>query len=472
MSIIKISQHFRGNNAKQLVIASAFVVALAGAVGLGLLTKQKIQAATIRDCSVNSIDFKDLNGGCGAASPGEFVADVNGNNPSDLKPIYDHFGLAPSEYTRFVQTARPGMALTNGQIVVDGAVVASNAWSIGRTPFSYSTPYKIGANTFHKSAHTQVLKQNLPVMVMFDANGKMEFAVLNACGNPLNGNPVTPTYSCDALRREPVTGKANTYRFNTSATAGNGAKIAKVVYDFGDGSAPVTQANPLTAVTHTFTKTSNVTVTVYVSLPGGGTKVIAPTVKCSNKVVVTPPPAPFYACTVLTPAVLNDKKTQFRFTVKTSQGNGATLKDADFTLDGASTVTGVTTKDAQGNIYKEYTFAADGKDHTVVVKVNFNVANGVQSKTCQAKVTSGKQPMCTVPGKEHLPVDSPECVENCPIAGKTHLPKNSPDCGEVLTATTELPKTGMGSMVGLFAGTSTLGAVAHRVFMSRRHRRS
>jgi hypothetical protein len=78
--------------------------------------------------------------------------------------------------------------------------------------------------------------------------------------------------------------------------------------------------------------------------------------------------------------------------------------------------------------------------------------------------------MCPIPGKENFPVGSPECVENCPLPGKTHLPKNSPDCGEVLPAVTELPKTGMGSVAGIFAGTSAIGAIAHRVYMSRRNR--
>jgi hypothetical protein len=181
---------------------------------------------------------------------------------------------------------------------------------------------------------------------------------------------------------------------------------------------------------------------------------------------------------------LNEEKTKFRFTVKTSAGNGATLKDADFTVDGSSTVTGVTTKDAEGNIYKEYDFARDGKEHKVVVKVNFNLADGVQSKTCEAKIVTGETPMCPIPGKEQYPVGAPECAEGCPVPGKTHLPKNSPECVEEkcphnpelpkdspeCVPPAELPETGMGSVLGIFAGTSAIGAVAHRFISSRRQR--
>lgn len=39
-------------------------------------------------------------------------------------------------------------------------------------------------------------------------------------------------------------------------------------------------------------------------------------------------------------------------------------------------------------------------------------------------------PMCTIPGKESLPADSPDCKETpkCTIPGKESLPANSPDC--------------------------------------------
>jgi hypothetical protein len=225
-------------------------------------------------------------------------------------------------------------------------------------------------------------------------------------------------------------------------------------------------------------------------------------------VKVTPPPAPSYACAALSVAVRNDEKTEYRFTAKTSQANGATLKDVDFTLDNVTT-TGVTTKDAQGLIYKDYTIAKDGKEHKVVAKVNFNVANGVQSKTCEAKVVSETTPKCEVPGKEmyppnapecawcevpgyeNLPKDSDKCFERCDVPGYEQYPKDSPKCAycdvpgfedlpkdspkcvipetpETPEVPTELPHTGIGSAFGLFAGVTTAGAVAHRFISSRR----
>src|SRR5260221_2117568 len=53
-----------------------------------------------RDCDTNSIDYKPLNGGCGAASPAELIKDIKSNNPNDLKNIYAHFGLDASSYEK------------------------------------------------------------------------------------------------------------------------------------------------------------------------------------------------------------------------------------------------------------------------------------------------------------------------------------------------------------------------------------
>lgn len=447
---------------KQLIIASAFTVALGAAVGLGLATKQKTSAAVNRDCSVNSVDYKNLNGGCGAANATELVADMRSNQPGDLQATYSAFGLTPAKYERFKSTARQGVAYMDGRIVVDGQVVMENAWSIGRTKFSYSQPHQIGGTTFYKSSHRDVLNSNLPVMVMFNDNGEVEAAVLNACGNPVNGTPKKNTAECTSLTKTAVSGKKDTYSFKTAVNMVGNVSVAKVVYNFGDGTTAT--KTDLSPVEHTFSKPGNFNVTVSVTfkLPGGKTKVDG--VKCKTSVTVL---APYYACVQLTPRALNDKKTQFRFTVKTSQGNGATLKDADFTLDGSNTTTGVTTKDAQGNIYKDYTFAEDGKTHKVVAKVNFNVAGGVQSKTCEATVTSTKAPEC--PDKPGVPPESPEC--NPPAECKPGIPVGDARCEDtpqVLAA--ELPKTGMGSLFGIFAGASVAGGVAHRVVTSRRRR--
>lgn len=446
---------------KNLLVSGVFVLALAGAISLGHATKQNTSAASARDCSVNSVDYKNLNGGCGALSPQELIADIRQNDPGDLQNTYAHFGLTSNKYDRFANEAVQGVAKADGTVWVNGHKVMENAWSIGRTKFGYSQDYPIGGTMFYKSFHKQVLQgKDHDVMVMFDENGTAEVAVLNACGNATDGDKIPTSAACKQLNMTAVQGKKNTYRFTTDVELVGNAQLAKVVYKFSDGTT-VEKANGTEAVEHTFAKSGSAKVEIHVKLPNGKIKVISGD-NCVKQITVK---IPVYLCEMLVATPLNDKKTQFRFTVKTRQVH-ATVKDVDFTLDGSATTRGVTTKDAQGNIYKDYTFAEDGKSHKVVAKVNFDLEGEVTSKTCEATVTSTKAPVCEVPGKEMFPPNAPECAW-CPVPGKEKLPKDSPECKE---APVELPKTGMGNVIGLFAGTTLAGAAAHRVVTSRRRR--
>lgn len=455
---------FLRSNSKKVLVISAFLVAVASAISLGLATKQLTSATVARDCSQNSIDKANINGGCGALSPSELIADIKDNNPSDLQSIYNAFGLSSADYNRFRDSAKMGTAYRDGRVVVDGQTVMTDAWSIGRDKQSYSWNKSIGGKTYYASYHKDVYGpgvNSIPVMVMFNDDGSVEAAILTACGNPVDGKKVIPEFKCKSLTATPVKNEKNTYMFKTDAPASKGAKVTKAEYEIvGAGTTDKVTRNDLSEVKYKFAKpgTYDITVTVTFSLPGGKTM----TKKCTTRVTIKEEPKPYYACTAVIPTTLNDEKTKFRFTVKTSQGNGAVLTDADFTLNGA-TVTGVTTKDQKGNIYKEYEIARDGKEYTVTVKVNFNIGKEVQSKTCVAKVTSGKTPMCVVDGKEY-PFGSPECEPyKCPIEGKEDLPKE-----QCVETPAELPKTGMGNVLGIFAGTSAIGAIGHRVFMNRR----
>lgn len=444
MALVNIVRRLQNISPKQLLVAGVFTVALAGAIGLGNQVKQNASAATPRSCSPNSVDYQDLNGGCGAMSAQELIADIRTNNPSDLQTTYSHFGLTPDTYDRFAMTARQGIAYQNGDVVVDGQVVMRNAWSIGRSHFSYSTAYPIGNTTFYKSAHTNVLKSNHDAMVMFDDEGTAEFFVLNACGNAGNGEKVISKGTCRQLNMDKVEGKNNTYSFTSDIELVGNATLDKVVYIFSDGTREE-RTNPKEAVEHTFKQSGTARVEAHIKLPGGKIKIISGD-NCVKSVTVK---IPFFQCVVLTPTVRNEEETMFRFTVTTSQGNGAELKDVDFMLDGSATTTGVTTKDEDGRIYKEYTFT-DDKEHKVKATANFTVDGKVESHTspnCEAKATAKKKPVCPISGKENLPPE--ECKETKP---------------EVM------PVTGIGNLFGLFAGTSAAGAVAHRVYVKRRNR--
>lgn len=121
----------------------------------------------------------------------------------------------------------------------------------------------------------------------------------------------------------------------------------------------------------------------------------------------------------------------------------------------------------------EHTYAAAG-EYIIVGRVQVRYADGrvewVTSDACKDKLTfKDEVKNCPLPGKEHLPVDSPECKEdeNCPIPGKEHLPVDSDECvtpqvkSEVTP--TVLPSTGPADVLGMVAATTVAGAIAYNV---------
>lgn len=98
-----------------------------------------------------------------------------------------------------------------------------------------------------------------------------------------------------------------------------------------------------------------------------------------------------------------------------------------------------------------HTYAKDG-NYTITARVQVKLNDGtvkwVDGAECTKKVVfQNNNPMCPIPGKEHLPVDSPECKEVPPII---------------------LPDTGPGNILGVFIGTSIIGAVLHKLYMVRK----
>ena len=454
---------------KRLVFSGLFALSLLGAVGMGLAVKQHSSAATVRDCSTNSIDRKDLNGGCGAADPDEFIKDVKANDPSDLKDIYANFGLSSGGYDAFAKEAKQGTYFRDGHIEVDGQTVATDAWSMGRETFgNQRTQIKINNKTYYHSAAKDSFASNhnsLPVMVWFAADGTVRFAVMNPCGNPITRyDKVTPSATCKAISatQPDKVNKPNTYRFTTSATFAGNAVFSRVVYTFSDDGTSVTKTSLTDAVEHTFKKSGKVTATVYAKVPGGK-EIKASVVNCEKQITYV---APMFVCVNLVAATLDEQKRSFRFTVKAKMDATTSLKGADFTLDGKATTTGVTTKDSDGNIYKDYTFD-DENTHTVKAAVNFNTSEGVKSNSCEASVTPKKQPKCEVPGFENLPPNDERCGY-C----KPGVPKGDKRCEEhILSASTTMPDTGPGDAVGLFAGTSVAGFLGHKLYLRRKSNR-
>ncbi|HET8708837.1 MAG TPA: PKD domain-containing protein [Candidatus Saccharimonadales bacterium] len=461
---------FRKFRSKTFLTAAAVL----SIVTLGLIGAHGVNASAnyVQECTDNAIMR------CGAGTPASFIANAKANKPSDLQTIYAASGLSTSEYSRFASTAKKGTVYkSTGKIVVDGQTVINNVWSFGRQTRAHQWVHKINGKTYYASYSKDMMTvPSTPVMVMFDKTGNVEFAVMDSCGNPMMGKKVTPKYSCDLLQKTAVSGKKDTYRFTTKASASNNAKVAKFVYNFGDGTTATTTSGSK-AVEHTFKKPGNynVTVTVYVNVPGGNTATVT-SAKCKTTVTVAKPPVkpqpkPYYQCVALFGSIVNKDNLEYKFVVTTKQGNGATLKSADFNFGDNQTAKAVAPATAN-TVSTTHSFAKEGK-YTVTATVHFTVSGTDKSVTCETPVDTGTTPPPVCKYDHNLPANSPECG---PCEFNHELPKTSPKCTPpVLGASTPtppkptvLPNTGAGSMIGLFLGTSIAGGALYRWRLARK----
>lgn len=441
---------------QKLTFLGGLLVAVFGLAILAGVGFNKVSAA---DCDNNAIIY------CGYTSPSNFINQVRANDSKnghhDLQAVYAAYGLEPASYDKFVSSSRPGTAYKDGRIVVDGRTVATNSTSIGRQAAAQGPGYfsqNIAGTTYYGNASSTVFASNsIPVDVMFNDQGVMQFAVLRSCGNPMNGNKVTPNYSCDSLNMTPVSGEANAYTFTTSASAGNGATIAKVVYDFGDGTT-ATETNPSTSVKHVYKQAGSYTVksTVYVNLPGNQQATVT-SGGCQKVIKVV---VPQYQCVQLTGAILDKTKFSYSFTA-TAKYSDATFVGADFNFGDGKTANDVQPTTST-TVTVEHTYDVAG-NYSASATLHFMVngqSQAVSAPPCKAMVTPTTPP--TPECKPGVPVGSPECT---PCQYDASLPSNSPQCVPPV-----LPSTGAGNVIAIFGAVAIGGALIYRQLLFRRHR--
>lgn len=431
-----IKKVFQSRIANIAAVVAGVVVSV---FAIQAVTIQSVGAQAVQDCSDNSI-IK-----CGASSPANLITKIKSGNPSDLGAVYKYFGLTSGEYDAFAREAKVGKAYKNGTIVVDGQVVATDAWSIGREAKSYSKPLKIDGKTYHYSYAKDVFnRDSLDAFVWFDKEGRLGAMVLASCGNPMGAKPVTPGYTCNQLKMTPVTGKKNTYSFATDASAVKGATISRVVYDFGDGSAQVSKTSPTEAVTHTYAKTGSFAakVTVYVKLPSGK-EVAVNGAGCAKQITVKekeqpkPPVKPIakWQCTGLTATQQNQTDNNFAYTLRANASmTNARLVSADFDFGDGSAMSGVTPASEDDNAVSTNHTYASGKSYTVKATLHFRANDGADAQGAATSV------VC------QATINPPAVLASVttPVAPQT------------------LPAAGAAGVVGLFGGASVLGTLGYR----------
>ncbi len=167
------------------------------------------------------------------------------------------------------------------------------------------------------------------------------------------------------------------------------------------------------------------------------------------------PVTPVYSCDALSVLNLGDRK--FRYTLSYTAKNGATLKNVTYDFgDGNSE--GPTTETTVDHTYaKDGTFTTKA---TLVFAVKDSKDVVVNGENCKVTVKSETpKEYCPIPGKEHLPANSPDCKE---------VPEQPPVTPPTTPPVTVMPATGAGSaFAGLF-GSSALGYGAYSFLQKRR----
>ena len=191
---------------------------------------------------------------------------------------------------------REGVVDANGNITVDGRVVATNAITVQskagtRQPQPQRSYKTSNGYTYYQYTTGQSFvdgPKSYNVYAWFDNNGSFITGVIKDCGNPVWGNPTTPpakpALTCDALQVTEIS--RNTFKFSVKATAKDGASITSYTYNFGDNNIKTTNSSE---IQYTYAKEGNYTVTITVNGKETG-EVKRQNPNCQKTVTVKPEP--------------------------------------------------------------------------------------------------------------------------------------------------------------------------------------
>jgi len=262
--------------------------------------------------------------------------------------------------------------------------------------------------------------------------------------------PPKPVYACTSLT---ITRKSDTeYQFKTNYLVMN-ATFKKITYVIRDASGKEVARKDSTATTLNYTQTNpgKYSVQAIITVSVNGQDKTATSDKCKGQFEVPAKPTIKYTCDTL--VIKRVSRTEFQFTTNYTVQN-ATFKKVTYVIRDANNKE-VARKDSTAKTlnYTQTTVGVYSVQAIVTVSVN-GVEKTATSDNCKGKF------------------EVPATPEYCPIPGKEHLPKNSPDCKEtpVTPPVTppELPTTGMTENIVAIIGLGALIASIAYYVASRR----
>ena len=410
------------------IVMIGILAAVVGFVGYGLSQGDAVNAAS-RECGDNAIIR------CGAMTASELKSEY-AKNERGLKKIYSHYNIDASDIAAS-GSAKTGYIHTNGDVTVDGKVVATNAYTVGRSGSLGGTKVKITDSlSVYQGANR--LKSTLAAFVFFNSDGTFKSAVIKVCGNPVKATPkAKPVYKCDNLTAKVVS--RNEYQFTTTTTAKNGAKVTGYTYDFGDG----TTKSGTSTVSHTYTTAGTYTASVKVSASVNGKTVTAPG-ECKVTITIAPENCPIPGkenypkdspkCKEDKPAIeitktVNDVEhvkvavnEVFTYQITVTNTGDVVLKDAVVTDKAPSQVTLLSASlgEISGNTWT-YTIpelaVGESKSYTITAKYATYASGTHTNNVCvDTPTVSGSPDDCDTASTETYEEESPE-VPTLPETG-------------------------------------------------------
>ncbi len=214
---------------------------------------------------------------------------------TEIKELYKEWYIT-STMIQGGSNMREGVVDANGNITVDGRVVATNSITVQskagtRQPQPQRSYKTSNGYTYYQYPTGQSFvdgPKSYSMYAWFDNDGKFITGVIKDCGNPVWGNPTTPpakpALTCDALQVTEIS--RNTFKFSVKATAKGGASITSYTYNFGDNNIKTTNSSE---IQYTYAKEGNYTVTITVNGKETG-EVKRQNPNCQKTVTVKPEP--------------------------------------------------------------------------------------------------------------------------------------------------------------------------------------
>lgn len=220
---------------KAKLIGAALAIVAAVTFGVAHVRADAV-VDTTRDCDSFSI-IK-----CGTMTATEMrkeydtfgTSNANGSTlrQGDIHKIYSAMGISRSDLNG---EFRSGVVYKNGDVKVNGKVVAHNAKTAARNLGGSAI-----AGTSAGIVDTSKMGSAQTALVKFNKNGEFEFAVMKPCGNPVKATPVKvkhPSAKCEGISKTKVS--RNEFKFDGKASVKDGAKIKSYTFTARDAKGKV-----------------------------------------------------------------------------------------------------------------------------------------------------------------------------------------------------------------------------------------